>query len=167
MKITIVDKNDKVIGYRERNILRKDDIYRVSALWITNSRGDILLAKRHHTKSHHPGKWGPAVAGTIEKGETYESNIIKEMREELGINNLMPKLGPRMKMDNEFHYFIQWYVLSIDKEVDEFKIQKEEVEEIKWFSPRELTRELREHPEDFLPAMGKYFKLFLSHSSSE
>ena len=25
-----------------------------------------------------PGKWGPAVAGTVEEGESYEENIIKE-----------------------------------------------------------------------------------------
>ena len=31
---------------------------------------------RSFTKSHDPGKWGPAVAGTVEEGETY--NFLKE-----------------------------------------------------------------------------------------
>ncbi len=29
--------------------------------------------------------WGSAVAGTVEKGEDYESNIYKETEEEIGL----------------------------------------------------------------------------------
>src|SRR3989338_5980000 len=156
----IVDETDTIIGYKQSNSLKKDDWYRVSALWITNSKGNILLAKRHHSKSHHPGKWGPAVAGTVDEGETYEENIIKQAEEELGLKNIKPSLGPKTKTDNEFHNFTQSYILNIDKELNEFKIQEDEVEEIKWFSPDELKKELQEHPEEFLPTMKKYFELF-------
>ena len=163
-RIVIVDENDKIIGHKNRDALKKKDIYRVSVLWITNSLDEILLSKRHHTKIHHPGKWGPAVAGTVDEGETYEDNIIKEVEEELGLKNIKPKLGPKTKIDDEYRHFTQWYVLNIDKNINEFKIQEEEVEEIKWFSIKELCKQLQEHPEKFLPGMKKYFKLFLAHS---
>ena len=32
-----------------------------------------------------PEVWGPAVSGTNEEGETYDSNIIKEAQEEIGL----------------------------------------------------------------------------------
>lgn len=160
-RIIIVDENDKIIAHKDRGTLKKEDIYRVSALWITNSRGEILLARRHHTKSHHPRKWGPAVAGTVDEGETYEDNIIKEAEEELGIKNIKPIAGLKTKTDNEFHHFTQWYTLNIDKDINEFKIQEDEVEEIKWFSPEELKNQLQEYLEEFLPTMKKYFELFL------
>jgi len=91
-KIFIVNEQDEVIGYKERNLITRDDIYRVAGLWITNSRGDILLARRAFSKTHDPGKWGPAVSGTIAANETYEENIIKEAEEELGLTglNLIP-----------------------------------------------------------------------------
>lgn len=56
-KIIIVDKNDNVIGskYREDLIPRKD-IYRVSALWITNSKDEVLCTQRSFNKEHNPGK---------------------------------------------------------------------------------------------------------------
>ena len=79
----------------------------------------------------------------------------------MGLKNIKPELGPKTKTDNEFHHFTQWYILNIDKNLDEFKIQEDEVEEIKWFSPDELKKELQEHPEEFLPTMKKYFELFL------
>ena len=162
-KIIIVDKNDKIIGYKERGTLNSDDIYRVSALWLTNSRGEILLARRHHTKTHHPNMWGPAVAGTVDEGESYEENIIKESEEELGLKNIKPKIGPKTENNGKFHHFTQWYILNIDRNTDEFKIQEDEVEEVKWFSPEEFKKRLNENPEDFLPTMKKYFELFSSN----
>ena len=166
-RIVIVDKNDKIIGHKDRGSLKKEDIYRVSILWITNSLGEILLAKRHHTKIHNPGKWGPSVAGTVEEGETYKENIIKEAEEELALKNIKPEFGQKTKTDNEYHHFNQLYILNIDKEIDEFKIQEDEVEEIKWFSARELSKQLQEYPEKFLPKMKKYLDILLLGNKME
>ena len=163
-KIIIVDENDKIIGYKNIDTLEKNDIYRVSALWITNSNGQILLARRYSMKSHHPRKWGPAVAGTVDEGETYNENIIKEAEEELGLKNIKPKLGPKTKTDNEYHHFTQLYILSVNMDIDKFKIQEDEVEEIKWVSPEEFEKQLQEHPDEFTPTMKKYFELFLPNT---
>lgn len=159
-KIIVVDEEDNIIGYKERDTLDKKDIYRVSALWITNSQNEILLARRHHSKSHHPGKWGPAVTGTVEEGESYEENIIKETEEEIGLKNIKPKLGPKTKTDNEYHYFVQWYVLNVDKNISEFKIAKNEVEEIKWFTPKELKEQIDKHPKEFTPSIENILNCF-------
>jgi len=159
--IIIVDENDEIIGYKNRGTLDKRDVYRVSALWITNLDGQILLARRHHTKSHHPRKWGPAVAGTVDKGETYEENIIKEAEEELGLKNIKPKIGPKTKTDNEYYHFTQWFTLNVNSDITQLKIQEDEIEEVKWFSPQELKKQLQENPDEFLPTMRKYFELFL------
>jgi isopentenyl-diphosphate delta-isomerase len=160
-KIVIVDENDNVIGSKDRGTLETNDIYRVSALWITNTNGEILLARRHRSKSHHPRKWGPAVAGTVEEGETYEKNIVKEAEEELGLNLNDFTFGPKLKTENEYKHFTQWYFSTLDKNIDEFKIQEDEVEEIKWFSKEELKRQQEENAEEFLPSMKKYFDLFV------
>ncbi len=86
-KIIVVDENDKEIGVKERSKITHDDIYRVSGLWLTNSKGEILLAQRSFNKprDNDPGKWGPAVAGTVDEDETYKENIQKEIKEELGL----------------------------------------------------------------------------------
>jgi isopentenyl-diphosphate delta-isomerase len=159
-KISIVDENDQIIGSEEFEKVKKESIYRVSALWITNSSGEILLALRHRSKTHHPLKWGPAVAGTVEEGETYAQNIIKEAEEELGLEGISLKIGPKVKREGEYCHFTQFYTLEIDKDISEFKIQEDEVEEIKWFSKEELLRELEGNPENFTPGMLKYGKLF-------
>ena len=51
-EIIIVDENDQIIGHKVRGTLDQKDVYRVSALWVQNSNGHVLLAKRALTKKH-------------------------------------------------------------------------------------------------------------------
>ncbi len=163
-RIVMVDNADNIIGYKERGPLGKDDIYRVSALWIVNSKDEILLAKRHRSKKHHPGKWGPAVAGTVDEGETYELNITKEAEEELGLKNIKFELGPKTETNVEYHHFTQWYTLTLDKDPKDFQLQVDEVEEVKWFNPKDLEKQIQKHPENFLPTLETYVNYFKKES---
>ncbi len=161
MLIPIVDENDNIIDYKERDLIGKNDIYRVSALWITNSKGEVLLAQRHRTKSHDPLKWGPAVAGTVEKDESYIENIIKEAEEELGLKDIKPQQGPKLRMKGNYNFFVQWFYLTIDKDISEFIIQENEVEKVKWFSVEELKRLINQNSEIFIPSFRDYIDVLL------
>ena len=159
--IIVVDEEDKVIGHKPREeVDEKGLIYRVAALWITNSKGEILLARRAYTKTHYPGRLGPAVAGTVDKGESYEENIKKEAEEEIGLKNLIFKKGPKSKVDGKYNHFTQWFTCTVDKPPEYFKIQKEEVVEVKWFSKEELKEQLKNNPEEFVKPLSKYLELF-------
>ncbi len=150
MKIPIVDENDNLIEYRERDNKDTNSIYRVSSLWITDTDGKILLARRALNKSHDPGKWGPAVAGTVEEGETYEKNIIKEAEEELGLRNIKLVLGIKRRKKTKWNYFSQEFLLTLPVGFNDFKVAEDEVAEVKWFSCQELKKKLKENPDDFL-----------------
>lgn len=158
-KIVIVDEQDNIIGWKDRESLEREDIYRVSALWITNSRGEILLAKRALTKSNNPGKWGPAVTGTVDEGEDYDFNIIKEAREELGLNNIIPRKGFKKRVFGKYNYFCQWYFLTMNESVTDFKIEKDEVEEIKWFFAEKLIKEMERQPDKFTGSINLWKEL--------
>lgn len=157
--IIIVNEKDEIIWYKERWTLDSEDIYRVSALWITNSKGEVLLAQRAFTKKHHPGVWWPAVAWTIEKWETYESNIIKETEEEIGVVNITPITYKKIKTKSIYNHFTQWFLLKLDKDIVEFKKQDEEVEALKWFSKDELLDWFKTDPKMFLKSMNEDFLL--------
>jgi isopentenyl-diphosphate Delta-isomerase len=159
-KIIIVNKNDEIIGSKERGTLNQSDIYRVSALWIQNSRGEILLAQRSFNKKNNPGQWGPAVAGTIDEGESYESNIVKEAEEEIGLENQKFQKSFHHFHDGEHRHFTQWFFALVDKETEDFTIQKEEVEKIKWFSKEELLNELKINSDKFLKVIPEYINFF-------
>lgn len=156
MKIPIVNRQDRIIAYKDRDRVEKNDIYRVAALWVSNERGDILLARRAWTKKHNPGMWGPAVAGTVEKGETYRQNIIKEAREEIGLKSIKPKAGKKEFREQEHRYFVQLYHLVENKNISEFKIQKKEVAEIRWWPQQDLVHALKRTPAQFLRSISKW-----------
>jgi isopentenyldiphosphate isomerase len=161
MIIQIVDENDNLIGHKDSKNLDKDDIYRITALWIKNSKGENLLARRAYSKRLDPGVWGPAAAGTLEKGETYDSNIIKEAEEEIGLKNFkFEKSKKVIRKRRKRNYFCQWYKAVIDKEISEFKIDKNEVHEVKWFTREEILQGLKNNPEEFLPTLKYYEEWF-------
>ncbi|MFA6197683.1 MAG: NUDIX domain-containing protein [Patescibacteria group bacterium] len=165
-KILIVNENDEVVGLKERGTLNAEDIYRVSALWIQNSKGDTLLAQRSFDKKNDPGKWGPAVAGTVDEGETYDSNIIKEADEEIGLTNHHFVKAFYKRNDGKHKYFVQWYFALLDRDINEFTIQKEEVERIKWFSREELLKILADSPDNFLKSTKDCVTYFTNHAGS-
>jgi isopentenyldiphosphate isomerase len=153
-RIIIVDRNDHIIGHKAYGTLTDEDIYRVAALWLTNSRHQILLAQRSWSKHLGPGEWGPAAAGTLEEGETYEANTYKEAEEEIGLTGVTFSLGPKQFRDSgqQHKYFVQWYLASLDRDLGDFTIQEAEVEQIKWIGRAELLRDLEHHPEKYNPA---------------
>ncbi len=130
-EIIIVDEYDNVVSYKKRKDLQAEDIYRVSALWLTNSKGEILLAQRAYDKKHHPGKWGPSVAGTIESGETYDDNIIKEAEEEIGLKGVDFKKGPKELNKKDYSHYTQWYLAVVDRNIEDFIVQPGEVVKVR------------------------------------
>ena len=159
--IYVVNTHNEVIGTKERTALQHPDISRVSALWIQNSAGDVLLAQRASNKKYDPSKWGPAVSGTVEVGETYESNIIKEAGEEIGLTGVsfQPFGHPILVQQC---VVIQWYRVTLDRAHSSFVIQTQEVAQIKWFHKEELLALLDDSPHMFSLTSDDWKRLFLT-----
>lgn len=154
MKIQIVDNQDSVIGVKERSEIDfAKDIYRVSALWLTNSKGQTLLARRAMQKANDPGRWGPAVAGTIDESETYDDNIYKEAMEEIGLEGVKFTKGPKTRISYPRNYFCQWYFTTLDREADSFVMQEEEIDALEWVDIEEMKKEMKTNPEKYVLAM--------------
>ena len=137
-KVIIVNESDEIIGYKERWTIKTEDIYRVSALSIKNNKWDFLLAQRSFDKKNNPWEWSISAAWTIEEGESYDENISHEIEEELWIT-----LSEYKKIDNirviwKHNFFCQFYTAILDENLNYFTIQKEEVEDIRWFSLEEI-----------------------------
>jgi isopentenyldiphosphate isomerase len=160
MKIPIVNEQDEIIGYKERKDLDTKDICRISGLWVTDKDGNILLAQRSFNKKHDPGKWGPAVAGTVEEGETYESNILKEAEEEIGLVNINPIMGNKYRRSTSHEFFAQWFFVIVDHDYL-FKKQDNEVEELRWFSKAEILNLFDKKPEMFTKSLKLDSVVFL------
>lgn len=150
--VIIVNEKDEVIGAKSRDDKSKTDITRVSGLIVVNSNNETLIAQRSFNKINSPGKWGPAVAGTLEEGEIYISNIIKESKEEIDLSITEEDLKEESHTYREtsHRFFYMMFSAIVDKPISEFIIQKEEVEEIRWVKIDDLIEWFNKTPEDFI-----------------
>ncbi len=162
MSVPIVDKDDTVISFKERTDVDPTvDIVRSASLWITNTNGDILLAQRKLTKRNNPGKWSEAVGGTVEDEDDYESTMLREASEEIGLKVDSYELGPKQYIDAPAKYFVQWYTTVIDQPIETFHIQEEELEQLAWISEEQFIKELRDTPEKYIDEMQEIARLFI------
>jgi len=158
----IVDENDVVLGAKlDHTVDFVVDIYRVATLWLRNTNGDILIARRSPKKKNGGGLWGPSVAGTVENTETYRDNIIKETMEEIGLSGVELAVGPKLYFNTPRRHFAQSFFAVSDKEASEFTLE-DEVAAVKWVAPAELAGDAAEHPERYVPHMNEILKEILA-----
>jgi len=161
-QIPIVDEHDQVITHIPRKDVTANDIFRASGLWLENSKDEVLIAQRKLTKPNDPGLWGPAASGTVEKGETYESNVIKEAEEELGLTRIQPVFVDKLFQASPRKQFCAVFKVVCEYPAERFVIQEDEVEQIRWIAKAQLKQEFQENPKLFVPSMHAFIALFIT-----
>jgi len=140
-KIILVNEHDEVIGSCLRSEKPDDVIIRVTAVWIQNSKGDVLLAQRAHHKKVKPGQWSVAAGGTVEYGESYLDNAVKELHEEIGyiVDPVLFRAENKFFLpDENSNSFGMVYLLILDNLNLESLELENAVADVKWFSRKAL-----------------------------
>mgnify|MGYP000063522777 CR=1 FL=1 len=153
MKIPIVNEQDEIICYKERSETTPQDIRRIIRLNVFNENKEILIARRSKNKN---GLWGPSVAGHVDEGYDYDSTVVKEAEEEIGLYNIKPIFLKKIFLEtlNSTRFTSIYYVI-IDSEEFIPKIQEEEVSEVKWISLEDLENWYKEKPQDFISSFSR------------
>ena len=90
--LPIIDTSGKMIGNAPRFVVHNGKtrwLHPVVHLHIIQKDG-IWLQKRPMHKDIQPGKWDTAVGGHLDIGESVENALVRESREEIGINVINP-----------------------------------------------------------------------------
>ena len=89
----IVNSEGEVIGSATRSECHAGTfiLHPVVHLHIFNSKGELYLQKRVMSKKIQPGKWDTAVGGHVDYGENVEVALLRETREELGVEDFVPE----------------------------------------------------------------------------
>ena len=142
--------------YIKDKIIAKGRYYITVVVFIQNSKNEFLLQKRIEKKD---GKWA-TTGGHPVSGETSKQGIITEIKEELGINVVEEniKLFKTIKTEDDF---VDIYYLKEDIDIKKIKIQKEEVEDVKWANMDEIN-ELIENG-SFSESHTEFFELCLEY----
>lgn len=103
---------------------------------IINGDNKILLQKRSRFKKANPSKWG-ICGGKVDLGETPIDAGVRETLEEIGIFLNKDELKFLSMDTNEKAHFTVYYIRK-NVDVNECKLQEEELEEVKYFKIEEL-----------------------------
>lgn len=105
--------------------------------WIVNSEGKFLVQKRSKNKRNNPNKWS-STNGLRKIGEESIATCIRETQEELGVdvsNAKIKFIGSKIAGEN---LIVDIFLTFMNLDINDITIQKEEVEEIRWVTPKEL-----------------------------
>lgn len=132
----LVDKFDKrrnSLGKTSERYEKFDGEYKQSMhVWIRNDKGEFLIQKRSETKKVFPGMWS-ITGGGVEAGEKTSDTVVRECKEELGIDVDLDNLELVMTIKRESD-FVDIYLLNQSFELEDVTMQVEEVSDVKWVS---------------------------------
>ncbi|MBI2013405.1 MAG: NUDIX domain-containing protein [Candidatus Colwellbacteria bacterium] len=150
------------------NVHKDGDWHKSTHIWIINSDGKILVQKRSKIKVNYPDLWDISAAGHIFTGETSIEGGIREAKEELGIKLSKNEfehlfvtttdvvLNNGTYIEREFHDI---FLVRKDLDLSKLKLQKEEVQKVKFVSLDELLKDC-DKKSVFVPHKDEYNKLF-------
>lgn len=151
----VFDENGNKTGEikTKEQIIKDRNFYRIVNICIINPiTKQILIQKRSSNKITNANKWDLTAGGHVEAGETSLEAIIRETKEEIGIDisddNIIKVL--EIKHDREKRNFIDVFVLEKDINIKDIILQKDEVSDIKYFSLEELIEAHYSDDNDFV-----------------
>ncbi len=138
-----------------REICYKEGLWhKAVAVFIVNSKDQVLLQKRSANKKMWPNMWDITAGGHVIAGEFGFQTIIREVKEELGIDldkNDMTFIGSavssNIKGENISNLFNEFYIVNKDVDETKLKLQEEEVSEVKWVDKNEIIERIKNNYE--------------------
>ena len=156
MKHEIIDEYNNIgekIGTVDKEIAHEKGLWHKSVhVWILNDKNEILLQYRCADKKLYPNTWDVSFAGHISAGESSAEAVIREGKEELGIEVNLDKLNYVFTNREEIKYkeidskeFVDIFILKQDIKLDKIEFQKEEVSDAKYVSIDEFFKLAKEN----------------------
>ena len=154
--VAIVDDNDKIIGEaKRRDVHTKGLLHRECFVYIINPKKQVLLQKR--ADSH---KWDHSVGCHFAPEESYIEAAQRETEEEIGIK-LSPgdfsKIGfdrfESSKPGRINRRFATTFLVRKDIPLEDLKIDRSALEEIKYFSRQQLKELMKRKDQITSPAV--------------
>jgi isopentenyldiphosphate isomerase len=166
------DKGNKTGKIASREEAHKLGLWHKAVhIWFINSQNEILLQLRSMKKESSPGKWDISVAGHVPAGEDDISGAIRETEEEIGLslrpedfefigNVKQESTRPEINFINKEINPV--FIVRKDLDISKLKIQKEEVDELKYILFKEF-KEMVERRDPSLVLHTSEFELLFTY----
>ena len=124
-------------------------------IWIRNKDGQIFATRRSLTKRFMPGKW-ENTGGHVQAGETPVEAVIRELKEETGIDVTADQIVYLGEATREAHGIGKNYGVTMDVNLEDLFFSDGEVMDARWLSREEFER-MRDN-EEFAPSVFRFME---------
>ncbi|AGE19223.1 NUDIX hydrolase [Serratia sp. OLHL2] len=151
--VDIVDEQNEVIAQSSRQQMRAERLrHRATYIVVHDGMGKILVQRRTEIKDFYPGWLDATAGGVVQSGENVLDSARREAEEELGIAGVP-------FAEHGLFYFEEeqcrvWGALFSCVSHGPFALQEEEVAEVCWLTPEEITARCDEFTPDSLKALS-------------
>ncbi|RRU15992.1 NUDIX hydrolase YfcD [Serratia marcescens] len=151
--VDIVDEQNEVIAQSSRQQMRAERLrHRATYIVVHDGMGKILVQRRTEIKDFYPGWLDATAGGVVQSGENVLDSARREAEEELGI------AGVPFAQHGLFYFEEEqcrvWGALFSCVSHGPFALQEEEVAEVCWLTPEEITARCDEFTPDSLKALS-------------
>lgn len=161
-QVVLVDKNDKVVGYKEKKRAHKNPVplHRAISVVIFDKEGKrLLLQKRARNKLTWPLFWTNPCCTHPFKGESYKAAAERRLMEEMGIST---SLKEAFRFIYKARYDKTWGEHELDVVFlgyysGEIDPNPEEVADFKWMEIKAVAIDVKKNPGIYTP----WFKTIL------
>lgn len=134
-----------------RDICHKEGLWhRAVAIFVINSKNQLLLQKRSAKKKMWPNMWDVTAGGHVLANELGYQAVIRETEEELGekidrkdLIFIGSSISTNVKGEIINKHFNEYYVVIKDIDETKLKLQEDEVSEVKWMEKDEIIRRIK------------------------
>lgn len=157
----IVDENDNVIGKATRKECHSNRnlIHRSVYVFVVNSDNEVFLQKRSMSKDLYPGFFTASATGHVDYGEDYDEAAKRELKEELGIDAPLFRLGKVSSFTENEREISMLYMCRFDGLI---RFNQKEIAEGGFFSVDEIESSLRNGEKQFADGFRIAFTEFLN-----
>ncbi|CAI0709151.1 NUDIX hydrolase YfcD [Serratia quinivorans] len=151
--VDIVNEQNEVIAQSSRQQMRAQRLrHRATYIVVHDGMGKILVQRRTDIKDFYPGWLDATAGGVVQSGENVLDSARREAEEELGIAGVP-------FAEHGLFYFEEeqcrvWGALFSCVSHGPFALQEEEVVEVSWLTPEEITARCDEFTPDSLKALS-------------
>lgn len=167
----VLDNNGKPTGQiKTRSEVHRDgDWHRSVDIWVIDAKKEVLIQKRSANKESYPSLWEVSCSGHVGAGEDSITAALRETEEELGLKITKDQLQflfedkeISITNNNTFinYEFKEVYLVEADLPLNAFKLQTEEVAEVKYVYYKELEELVGTKSSEFVPHEKLYRSFF-------
>ena len=123
--------------------------HRAVYAFIIDKDTNVLLQKRSANKKLWPNRWDVTIGGHVNAGEFGRQALIRECKEELGIDVTDDEIKYIVSTTSTYNknnyinnHYDECYLITKNVNIEDLKLQEEEVSEAKYFSYEELIKRI-------------------------